>query len=79
MSKDRTVFLKDGVWVNKLNGASRASSLHETQAEANARAKEMLQNAGGGERTTKGVSGKIVSKDTIKPGNDPRSIKDTEH
>ena len=79
MSNDRTVFLKDGVWVNKLNEASRASSLHATQAEANARAKEMLQNAGGGERTTKGVNGKIVSKDTIKPGNDPRSTKDTEH
>lgn len=39
----------------------------------------MLVNDGGGELITKGVNGKIRSKDTIAPGNDPSSIKDTEY
>jgi hypothetical protein len=38
----------------------------------------MLGNQGGGELTTMGVKGKIVSKDTIKPGNDPNPPRDTE-
>lgn len=80
-SNDRTVYRRpsDGKWVNKKNGNSNASSLHDTQKEANASAKEMLQNSGGGELTTKGTDGKFRSKDTIAPGKDPRSIKDTEH
>lgn len=77
---DRVVYRReDGAWVNKLAGADRASSLHDTQAEANAAARQMLQNQGGGERTTMGIHGTIVSKDTIAPGHDPRSIRDTEH
>ncbi len=82
MSKpqDRTVSRRsDGQWANKRNDANRASSLHDTQAEANAVAKEMLQNQGGGERTTLGRGGKIVSKDTIPPGNDPNPPRDREH
>jgi hypothetical protein len=39
----------------------------------------MLRNSGGGELTTKGEDGKIRSKDTIAPGNDPKSSTDTEH
>jgi hypothetical protein len=39
----------------------------------------MLKRQGGGELITKGENGKIRSKDTIKPGNDPRNIKDREH
>jgi hypothetical protein len=39
----------------------------------------MLQNAGGGQLKIKGVDGKIRSKDTIKPGNDPYPPKDKEH
>lgn len=82
MSKpqDRTVYQNDaGQWANKRNDAGRASSTHGTQREANAAAAEMLRNQGGGERTTMGRDGKIVSKDTIRPGNDPRSTRDTEH
>lgn len=79
-NNDRVVFRReDGAWVNKLSSADRASSLHDTQAEANKTAAEMLRNQGGGERTTMGIHGKIVSKDTIAPGNDPRSTRDTEH
>lgn len=78
--RDRVVYQRaDGQWANKRIDADRASSLHPTQAEANQAAKEMLQNQGGGERTTMGRDHKIVSKDTIAPGNDPRSIRDTEH
>ncbi len=77
---NRTVFkTEDGRWANKLNGATRASSLHDTQAQANKAAKEMLKKAGGGELTTKGERGKIVSKDTIPPAKDPNPPKDTEH
>lgn len=81
MSKptDRTVYRKDGVWVNKRHDAKKATSLHSTQAEAEAAARQNLRTQGGGELITKGRDGRIRSKDTIAPGNDPRSIRDTEH
>ncbi len=76
---DRTVYRRDdGKWVNKLNSSDRASSVHNTQADANKVAATMLRNAGGGERTTMGVDGRIVSKDTISPGHEARS-RDREH
>jgi hypothetical protein len=78
--RDRTVYQRaDGQWVNKRNDAGKASSLHHTQSDANHAGKEMLRNQGGGEVTTMGRDHKIVSKDTIPPGNDPRNIRDTEH
>lgn len=78
--QDRVVFRRgDGMWINKRVDTNRASSVHSTQAAANATAREMLQNQGGGERTTMGIHGKIESKDTISPGHDPRSVRDTEH
>jgi len=39
----------------------------------------VLGNQGGGELKTMDVKGKIVSKDTIKPGHDPNPPSDTEH
>lgn len=78
--RDRTVSRRpDGTWANKRNDASRASSLHKTQKEAEQAAKRMLRNQGGGELTIKGVDGKIRSKDTIAPGRDPNPPKDKEH
>ena len=78
--RDRTVSKRDdGKWVNKRNDASKAAGLHDTQKGANDEAREMLHNQGGGELTTMGVNGKIRSKDTIAPGNDPNPPKDTEH
>jgi hypothetical protein len=78
--KDRIVWQRpDGTWVNKRNDAEKASSLHKTQREAEQAAKEMLRNQGGGELTTKGLDGKIRSKDTIEPGHDPCPPKDKEH
>lgn len=78
--RDRTVYKRnDGNWVNKRNDASRASSIHPTQREAENAAREMLKNQGGGELTTQGKDGKFRSKDTIFPGNDPFPPKDKEN
>ena len=79
-NKNRIVYRRpDGSWVNKRNDSDKASSLHTTQKEAEDAAREMLQNQGGGELTTKGVDGRIRSKDTIKPASDPNPPKDKEH
>ena len=82
MSKpqDRTVFRRvDGSWVNIRNDAARASSVHSTQAEAITAAKQHLANQDGGELTVMGLDGRIRSKDTIAPGNDPFPPRDKEH
>ena len=65
-----------GGWsVNKPN-ASRASSVHRTQQQAQDRAHEILVRSGGGELTTKGRDGRIRDSDTVAPGNDPNPPKD---
>ena len=76
---DRTVYrTTEGDWANKKNSASKASSLHSTQIQAEDAARQMLKNQGGGELTTKGLDGKIRSKDTI-ASKDPNPPKDQEH
>jgi hypothetical protein len=77
--RDRTVYRSGDKWINKRNDADRASSTHDKQKDAVDAARQMLQNQGGGELTTKGRDGVIRSKDTIAPGNDPNPPKDTEH
>lgn len=78
--RDRMVYQRyDGKWANKRNDADRASSLHDLQSAAIKAAKENLQNQGGGELITKGENGRIRSKDTIPPGNDPCPPRDKEH
>ena len=78
--RDRTISRRrNGTWENKRNDADRASSLHPTQEEAEQEARKMLRNQGGGELITKGLDGKIRSKDTIAPGKDPNPPKDREH
>ena len=82
MSKpqDRLVYRRpDGQWVNERNDADRASSVHETQQAAIDAARENLTNQGGGELSVRGLDGRIRSKDTIAPGNDPCPPRDTEH
>lgn len=82
MSKknDRIIYKNEnGEWVNKKLNSDKASSLHRTQKDAEDAAREMLKNQGGGELITKGLDGKIRSKDTIAPGNDPNPPKDKEH
>jgi hypothetical protein len=75
----RSVFRRDGEWVNKRNDADRAGSVHRTQKEAWNAAREMLHQQGGGELTVMGRHGTIVSKDTIPPGHDPNPPRDREH
>ena len=78
--RDRTISRRpDGTWENKRNDAVRASSVHRTQGEAIDAGREMIGNQGGGELTVKGRSGRIRSKNTIAPGNDPFPPRDTEH
>ena len=78
--RDRIVFLTpEGKWANKRFDASHASSLHDTQRDAEKAAKEMLGYQGGGELDTKGEDGRIRSKDTIAPGSDPFPPRDREH
>lgn len=77
MGKNRTVYRRnDNKWVNKRNDSDRASSLHDTQKQAENAAKENLKNQGGGEVTVQGVNGKFRKKDTVAPGNDPCPPKD---
>ena len=69
----------EGGWDVKAPGATRASSHHDTQAQAESRAKEIVGNQGGGEVRIHGRDGRIRDSDTVKPGNDPRASRDTKH
>jgi Uncharacterized protein conserved in bacteria (DUF2188) len=61
----------DGGWDVNKPGASRASSHHSTQADAQRAARQYLRNEGGGELVTQGQDGRIRDKDTVPPGHDP--------
>lgn len=61
---------QNGGWDVRKPGANRASAHTDSQAEAIARAKEIVSNAGGGEVRTHGRDGKIRNSDTVAPGND---------
>lgn len=66
----------DGGWDVKAPGAKRASDHKDTQKEAITRAKEIVNNAGGGEVRIHGRDGKIRDSDTVAPGNDPNPPRD---
>jgi uncharacterized protein YdaT len=79
MSKDsdrHVVRNPDDGWDVKKPGASRASTHHDTQADAIDRAREIVHNAGGGEVVIHGRDGKIRDSDTVPPGNDPNPPRD---
>ena len=77
--RDRIVYRReDGKWADKRLDSQR-DRLHDTQREAEKSARETLKKSGGGELITKGRDGRIRSKDTIPPGNDPNPPKDREH
>ena len=61
----------DGKWQVIGENADRASSVHDTQSDAINRAREILQNDGGGELVTHRTGGKIRESDTIPPDHDP--------
>ena len=67
-----------GGWDIKKPNATRVSFHHETQAEAEARAKEILARSGG-EVVIHDKEGKIRDSDTVPPGRDPFPPKDTRH
>ena len=68
-----------GGWDVVAPGADRASAHTETQAQAEQRAKQIVQNAGGGEVRIHGRNGRIRDSDTVAPGNDPHPPKDKRH
>ena len=46
--RDRSVYQRDdGRWANERNDASRPSTVHDTQTQAQRRAREMLRRGGG--------------------------------
>lgn len=69
----------DGGWDVKAPGAKRASSHHQTQADAERRAKEIVGNDGGGEVVIHRPTGEIRDSDTVAPGNDPNPPRDQKH
>jgi hypothetical protein len=60
-------------------GAKRASSILETQKEAEQKAKILAANSGGGEVRIHGLDGKIRDSDTVAPAPDPNPPKDKIH
>ncbi|AZQ59780.1 DUF2188 domain-containing protein [Maribacter sp. MJ134] len=66
-------------WRIQKEGGEKVSGYAETQKEAEKRAKELSANSGGGEVRIHGLNGKIRDSDTVFPGNDPKSSKDTKH
>lgn len=68
-----------GGWDVKAPGAKRSSSHHDTQADAERRAKEIVGNAGGGEVVIHRPNGEIRDSDTVAPGRDPYPPRDRKH
>lgn len=62
-------------WAVLKPDARRASSVHSTQSEAISRARDILENDGGGELITHGRDGRMRDGDTVHPGGDPRRRK----
>lgn len=70
---------QDG-WNVQKEGGKKASAITDTQMQAEKLAKQFSSNNGGGEvRIHKPNGGPIRDSDTVKPGNDPKSSKDTKH
>jgi hypothetical protein len=67
----------DGRWQVKKPGSERASSTHDTQSAAIDRARQILNNSGGGELTIQDRKGVIRDSDTVAPANDPNPPRDT--
>jgi Uncharacterized protein conserved in bacteria (DUF2188) len=68
-----------GGWDVRKPGGSRASSHHRTQGAAEAKAKQVLRNVGGGEAVIHDRHGRIRDSDTVAPARDPNPPKDAKH
>ncbi|SDA57288.1 DUF2188 domain-containing protein [Methanobrevibacter millerae] len=66
---------EDGTWANKKPNAKRASSLHQTQAEAIDSARGQAKREGNTEVIIHGRDGKIRNPNTYKRKDDPRKTK----
>ena len=68
MSEDEVAPNTDGGWGDvTADGASRASSHHQTQEAAHAEARRLAENTGGGEVRIQGRDGQIRKSDTTVP------------
>ena len=68
---DRYVVKHPDGWAVKAGQAERASSIHDTQADAIAAAKATVKRIGGGEVRIQDRNGKWRDSDTMPDGNDP--------
>jgi hypothetical protein len=59
--------------------AERASAVEPTKKAAADRAKQIVENLGGGEVTFKDEKGRITNSNTVGRGNDPHPPKDKRH
>lgn len=67
-------------WNVQKEGGKKASAIVNTQKQGEQLAKQFSSNNGGGEvKIHRPNGGPIRDSDTVKPGNDPGSIKDTKH
>ena len=78
-TNDRYVVKHPEGWAVKGPNAARASSVHRTQAKAEAEAKRIASNLGGGEVRKQGRDGKWIDSDTVSPAKDPFPPRDTKH
>lgn len=67
LNQRHVVHHPDGGWAVAKPHAERVSSRHQTQAQAQTRAKEILSRGGGGEAVTHGRDGNIRQSDTVDP------------
>lgn len=63
----------------KAPGVACAISVHATQREAEAVAKQIVANFGGGEVHIQGRDGKWRDSDTVPPSNDPNPPRDKKY
>lgn len=76
---DRYVTTHPRGWAVKAPHSKRASSVHDTQKEAETKAKETVANLGGGEVRIQDRGGKWRDSDTVPPGRDPNPPRDKKH
>ncbi|MFC4019063.1 DUF2188 domain-containing protein [Micromonospora sp. GCM10011542] len=70
---DIDTYHEDGQWKNRPEGNDRASSTHDTKADAQDRGREMAADRGV-EHVVKKQDGKIGEKNTYPRSRDPRDI-----
>jgi hypothetical protein len=68
---NRHVVPRGDDWAVQREGAGRASGIYPTQREAEAAARRMTNNSGGGEVVTHRPDGRIRDSDTVSPAHDP--------